>query len=125
MGCGCFEEVKPIPINPINSIINVSGQTGNGKIDDLNKLSTISSINEKPKEIDLTKLNKFRDILIIQDDFFIRNEDGNDFIYQKLKKYEREELEKQFINKCEKFKNDHLSKLELGSIDTNLINSVI
>ena len=34
-------------------------------------------------------------------------------------------MEKQFINKCEKFKNKHLSNLELGSIDTNLINSVI
>ena len=119
MGSSCFEKRKKKISNPTNK----NGKTGNK-----GKPPIPSPIIIEPPDIeeeDLTELNKFQENPTIQDDFFIREEDKKDFIYYDLKNYERKELEKQFNNKCENFKNNHLSKLKLGSIDTNLIENVI
>ena len=120
MGCTCFDEdTRPgskIISKPTEEAIN------------LETSSKISFIIEKPiviEDEDLTEFNKFQEKPTTQDDYFIREEDKKDFIYYDLKNYERKELEKQFNNKCENFKNNHLSKLKLGSIDTNLIENVI
>jgi len=109
MGCTCFDEdTRPgseISSKPTEEAIN------------LETSFKISFIIEKPLVIedeDLTKLNKLQENQTIQDDFFIREEDKKDFIYYNLKKYERQKLEKQFKNKCENFKNNHLSKLKLA-----------
>ena len=108
MGSSCFEKRKKKIYNPTNK----NGKTGNkGKPPIPSPIIIETSDIEKK---DLTKLNKFQENQIIQDDFFIREEDKKDFIYYNLKKYERQKLEKIFKNKCENFKNNHLSKLKLA-----------
>ena len=76
---------------------------------------------------DIKNLNKFQNKIIIQDDFFLREEDKNDFIYYELKQYERQKLEDIFKKEYEKFERDSLSKFKLEDKDKdkNIIESII
>ena len=72
----------------------------------------------------INKLDEFQKTLIIQDDFYIREEDEKDFTYYELKKYEREKLEEKFNNECKNFETEVLSKFKLENIDNKLIENI-
>ena len=78
-----------------------------------------------PDKDDLIKLKEFQKSIIIQDDFFSREEDKNDFIYYELKQYERKKLEEKFKKEYEIFERNDLFKFKLEDKDKNIIESII
>ena len=97
--------------------------------------SEISEIDEKKAILkktpdiitrdDLNQLITFQKTLTIQDDFFSREKDKNDFTYYKLKQYERQKLEELFKKNYEIFEKKYLHNFKLVDKDNNMIDSII
>ena len=89
-----------------------------------NKRTNIPHEKAVVEQDNIIKLDEFQKVLNIQDDFYIRKEDENDYTYYELKKYEREKLEEKFNNECKNFENDVLSKFKLENIGDKLIDNI-
>ena len=105
--------------NPIEKINDEFNRIESPKIDS-QKIESIII-----EQDDLKTLKEFQKEIIIQDNFFIRKEDKNDFIYYDLKNYERENLEKQFNDRCQNYENEKLKNFSIDNIDKGLIESVL
>ena len=117
MGCLCSKDIeqrKP----------RIKVEEKPKKEQNLPKIDEIIQPLPKPPIDDLVRLEGFQKKINIQDDFFIKKEDENDFEYTELKKYERNKLEEIFKNEYETFELKELSKLKLECINNTEINYI-
>ena len=117
MGCLCSKDIeqrKP----------RIKVEEKPKKEQNLPKIDEIIQSLPKPPIDDLVRLEEFQKKINIQDDFFIKKDDENDFEYTELKKYERNKLEEIFKNEYETFELKELSKLKLECINNTEINYI-